>query len=342
MKKRSGILALIVSIGLLVQPLSAMTIAGSINKQIRELEQAILMIIVSPLIIYGAAAGLVVSVAGVQLVGMGVKKGVEMGVEYAGGPTAALTYAGIAGGMAIVYTMISNYVAENKAANEKLSKAAVDYTTDRNKLLLSAFPEKIEDRIDELLDQKFEDNGKSIPIFPTPESKIFVLQNIEDFFEFKKGPDYINLNQFVHEACMKKINQIKLVEKDMDEETKKFAQEIDTARKKYMNQYGISVATLKNMSSAAIEAKIQDVQKAINSLVLDVAKTDTAFDKEKNEQFLALMSILVHLFYKQSQKRRQCLWVKSLAVKRNKQKQRKQVCNICQRNFFQKINNKKL
>jgi hypothetical protein len=289
MKKRSGLLALVVSMGLFVQPSFGMNSTSG---------QAM----VKPL---GTTSGIDLTGIGTFLGMSGVITGVEKGVEYVGGPTAVLTYAGIAASMLVAYKIISNNVAANKDANEKLLEAAVDYTSDRNKLMLSEFPQKIEDKIDTLLNQKLEDDGKSLYIFPTPQSKIFVLQNIEDFFVLRKqSQSYKNLNQFVHIACMEKINAIQLAEKNMDEETKKNNKAIDNERKRYMNQYGISVVALKDISSEALEVKIEDVQKGINSLVLDAVNNNKILDKEKNIQFSALISILAHLFYKQSENKK--------------------------------------
>jgi len=51
--------------------------------------------------------------------------------------------------------------------------------------LQTEFPKKIEERINELINQKYtNENKESFEIFSTPQSKIFVLQNIEDFFKF--------------------------------------------------------------------------------------------------------------------------------------------------------------
>jgi hypothetical protein len=286
MKKISGLLVLVVSLGLFVQSSLGMDSASS-------------QVVVKPLV---TTSDTDLTGIGTLLGISGVITGVKKGIEYVGGPTAVLTYAGIAASMLVAYKVISNKVAANKDANKKLLQAAVDYTSNRETLMLSKFPETIKEKIDALLDQKLEGDGKSISLFPTPQSKIFVLQNIEDFFVLRKQSEsYRNLSQFVHTTCMEKINAILLAEKDIDEEAKKINQAIDNERKRYMNQYGISVATLKDIASEDLQAKIEDVQKGINFLVLDAVNNNKTLDKEKNIQFSALISILAHLFYKQSE-----------------------------------------
>jgi len=162
----------------------------------------------------------------------------------------------------------------------------------------SEFPEKIEERIDALINQQYTNTeNESFDIFSTPRSKIFVLQNIEDFFELQKGDEFKNFNLTVYEVCTKKINELEKVATSENDRL------IDTAHSNYMKEFGISTSTLKNMTSAQLDKKISQVKESMNQLVEDLVNKKKLINRDTDAQMRALWSIFVHLYYKQSQKR---------------------------------------
>lgn len=162
----------------------------------------------------------------------------------------------------------------------------------------SEFPEKIEERIDALINQQYiNTENESFDIFSTPRSKIFVLQNIQDFFELQKGDELKNFNLTVYEVCTKKINELeKMVTSENDIL-------IDTAHSNYMKEFGISASTLKSMTSAQLDKKISQVKESMNQLVENLVNKKKPINRDTDAQMRALWSIFVHLYYKQSQKR---------------------------------------
>jgi len=276
--KRSSILvALIVAFGLLVSESSiqASEILDSIK---REQQRAVLTlggialcVVATPLCVGGA---LVIS-AGVLVYAIG--KGIAMTVNEQRAATQQLE---------------SSY-------NKEYEKNSAFYGNKAN-LVKSEFPERIEDRIDAIINQQYinQENQESFEIFSTPKSKIFVLQNIQDFFEFQQGKEFENFNLTVYEICTKKINELERMNVSENDNL------IDAARDNYRNQLGISASTLKNMSSAQVNQKIYEVQESVNQLARDLVDKRKEINRNTDADFRALVSILTHLYYKQSEKQK--------------------------------------
>jgi len=182
---------------------------------------------------------------------------------------------------------------------------------------VSEFPEKIEGRINAIINQQYKgEQEQSFEIFSTPKSKIFVLQNMQDIFEFKKGNEFKNFNLVVYEICTKKINELERMEISVDDAL------IDKAQDDYKKQFGISTSTLKNISSAEVDKKIDEVKEAMNVLVKGLVDNKVKIDRNVDAYFRALVSILTHLYYKQSEKQKmfigQELLVKGALFERKK------------------------
>ena len=201
--------------------------------------------------------------------------------------------------------------------------------------LQTEFPKKIETRINDLINQKYtNENKESFEIFSTPQSKIFVLQNIEDFFKFNQGDEFKIFNPIVYETCSKKINELQVAQKELFKIAKGTVNlknyqkmiDIDTFRDYYMRRFSISASTLKNMSSKQLDDRISYVEGAINKLTLDLANKKHTIarmgvrlnhlkeymedqihkyieEKGIDAKFRALWSIFVHLSYKQQSKK---------------------------------------
>jgi hypothetical protein len=295
MKKRNNsFIALILCFGFLFQSSSTMAYGGTFRKA-EELLQVFMFIPVGAIAFFGGVAG--------------VKMIVEKVAESS--PVTAVTAAGLVATMALLYGAASKMAKDSDGTYKNLAKKSVGLSPEQ--FIKNDFPVQIDERINALLEQTFSIEDKrtnktsSIEIFPTPKSKIFVLQNIEDFFTF--DPKYKVLNQFVHEACMKKIKSLEETLKD----SSLTDQEVDKARDKYMKEFGISVKTLQKMSSQKLLSKIEAVENSINSIMNEMHAANNF--KERGNDFSALLSILVHLFYKQSTSKSAMFEGKELAIK---------------------------
>ena len=161
----------------------------------------------------------------------------------------------------------------------------------------------IDGRISELLRQEY---MPKYEFFCTSKSKILVLQNIQDFFEFKQDKKYAVFNALVYEICIKKINELE------QQETSQTDEWIDKARDKYIRQYGVSIEQLNNMAFAMLSEKINVITTEIDTLFekittvtveMDIVGNDLDEDAlQDNIEFLALVSILGHLEYKKKYK----------------------------------------
>lgn len=215
---------------------------------------------------------------------------------------------------------VVNSVRESRREDQKLNalyqkECAYNATLyEKDKLLASKFPETIKERIEALIALKYQgENEKSFEIFSTPKSKIFVLQNIQDFFDFQQGEEFKNFNLLVYEICTAEINKLerywfnlgKAVEDKSATEAEKQLYEqynaIDTAQDNYKKAEGISTSTLKDMSSAEVGTKIKNLDAAMTALLEDLKKKVT-IDRNTDDKFRALVSILAHLYFKQSKK----------------------------------------
>jgi len=207
---------------------------------------------------------------------------------------------------------------------------------DKAAFLKTDFPKKIKNRIEAILNQEYtnKDTEKSFVIFSTPQSKIFVLQNIEDFFELSQEDKFKIFNPIVYETCSQKINELQAEQKESfkiafaTNNLKNYQKmiDIDTFRDKYMKEFEISASTLKNMSSTELNNKISDVKAAIDRLTIDLSNLKHGFAMEVKQlnhpeeliqertqkaieeqgldaKFRALWSIFVHLSYKQQSKK---------------------------------------
>jgi len=143
----------------------------------------------------------------------------------------------------------------------------------------------IEERISQLLNQEY---APKFELFCTNKSKIFVLQNIEDFFEFSQDPKYKIFNSLIYEICIKKINELEKqtvsgVEKD-----------IDIARDHYIAMYGILIEQLKRMPLELINERIDAIENEVDRLGKDYNEETV---ERSNINALALISILGYLEY---------------------------------------------
>jgi len=208
---------------------------------------------------------------------------------------------------------------DNKRAQELekdfLRKYAknIEMYKDESSFNKTDFPTKIEDRINALINQKYtNEGGESFEIFSTPQLKIFVLKNIQDFFEFQKGLEFKVFNLIVYDVCVKKIRQLQTEFDGMDKKTDAYRKmiEIDKFRDEYMAEpskervkgLGISVSTLQKMSPSELNKKIEDVNAAFYKFLKRLYENKQPIDGTADAEFRALWSIFVHLSYKQSQK----------------------------------------
>jgi len=187
---------------------------------------------------------------------------------------------------------------------ERAYKRNPAFYGNKSSFLKSEFPEAIETRIDALINQEYigeaasvDGKHKSFPIFPTPKSKIFVLQNIEDFFELPQEEPFKNYNLTVYEKCVEKINELERKEPTNDDKRR------DTVRDAYKQQRGISTATLKNMSPEDVDKKIKEVKDDLSKFVKDMLPESTTMKESPEAYFAALVSVLTHLYYKQSKQK---------------------------------------
>jgi len=179
---------------------------------------------------------------------------------------------------------------------------------------------KLESSIDKtleaLLNQKLSIMDKDLFLFPTIKSKIFVLQNIQDFFDL---PSSDTLYGYIYEECIKKINEYesrlqrerRKGEFILDEnnnkvldskgnpireedtfvfvDTDKNNRMLDEAREEYMKKYGITIEELKKnkKSMVWIKEKQAAVMEAWDILIAGFrAKNKDNFDTNKPLQGL--------------------------------------------------------
>ena len=147
----------------------------------------------------------------------------------------------------------------------------------------------IDEKISQLLEKEYMPNFE---FFCTTKSKIFVLQNIQDFFEFKQDEKYKLFNSLIYEICIKKINELEKQEMSKTEEW------IDAARDTYIKKYEVSVGQLNDMTLATLSKKINIITIEMDALENDLGETAGT----SNINFLALVSILGHLEYKKRYK----------------------------------------
>ena len=230
---------------------------------------------------------------------------------------------------------VREQLGENALLRERFEKIKTEMEANSGyfSFVKSEFPEEIEQRIDAIINQKYqyqrreviynnarvplkydlEENDEPIEIFPTPKSKIFVLQNIQDFFDFERSNTFKSFNSKVYEICTKKINELEknlAMVKDVEshivpgvfEDKNKFNRSIDEARDDYMKQLNISVPIIAKMSSVEIEKKINEVREIMIEVATQEANNGSdrikVNDISKNPKFRALISISTYLYYK--------------------------------------------
>lgn len=182
----------------------------------------------------------------------------------------------------------AKYIQDKYEERVKSGSAGVDKI--KNTFIIrSELGNTIDESIDVIINQTITIKNKQYPLFPTTNSKIFVLKNIQDFFNFK----YPDLNQFVYEECIKKINNLQknlefkvieekgylwgetfTVEKYVDTDPE--FQAIDDARDKYMIEYDLSSQKLKYMEEVGKENKAE-----LNTMLTNKIDTVTNGLKEK-------------------------------------------------------------
>lgn len=186
---------------------------------------------------------------------------------------------------------------EKKYENDIKSKSYAMNLLNEHSLVVQELKEEISDRIDAIINAKVVSNGNYY-LFPTANSKIFVLNNIQDFFDFK----FPQLNAFVYEECVKKIHDLQQgldkqikeenvwingkrfqgVEKEYYVDKVPYFRAIDDFRDTYLKEYGLSVSELKKMEAIGkknkeqlnrwLEAKIQQVKNGLQEFIKTTAK----------------------------------------------------------------------
>lgn len=157
----------------------------------------------------------------------------------------------------------------------------------------------IDERITQLLNEEF---IPQFELFCTIKSKIFVLQNIEDFFEFNDDEQHKFFNSLVYEVCIKKINELEVAyAKEMQKVDKEEKGDflhveiaIDNARSDYIAKYGILVEQLKGMTIELIDEITDAIIQEMDRLRKDKIEKNAP---QNNINSLALISILGHLEY---------------------------------------------
>jgi len=195
--------------------------------------------------------------------------------------------------------LIDGVVEQSKLKEQELRRKFEHYT-DMPNLLKKNLSQQVETRINDMIELSYTLPSRmhqvSVYLFPTLKSKIFVLQNIQDFFEFK--PEYTDLNANVYAICTKMARELEKKDAQLEQTNPdQFTESkvIDKYRNDYMKQYNISVATLSGMSDEELDKKIKEVEKDI------FVKIDK---KDIDNEFRALLAILTHLYFKKSQKER--------------------------------------
>jgi hypothetical protein len=142
--------------------------------------------------------------------------------------------------------------------NEDIARGKIGLGVLEKRGIPASLQISIGDSIDAILNDTIVVQGKESSLFPTANSKIFVLKNIRDFFNL----EYDVLNQFVYEESIKRIRNLEstltfVPEKetingkiyevegkgyyvDSDSDAKK----IDELRERYMQEYGLFVKHL--------------------------------------------------------------------------------------------------
>lgn len=171
---------------------------------------------------------------------------------------------------------------------------------------IDKFSQKIEHKINNLIDLWWMGGEKiniSIEIFPTTKSKIFALQNIQDFFHFPGGA-FKKLDSLIYEVCIKKINELeqtllrekddlgKIILVDKDHENRL----IDEARDAYMRKHNITAKTLSKITDNELQQKIRDIEEVCNELQQQNNNT-----MENDINLKALITILGYLKYKRQE-----------------------------------------
>jgi hypothetical protein len=221
----------------------------------------------------------------------------------------------------VVTGILGVCIVQNHNKNEFVVKMYKQLIRNRgfDNLIKSNLSEELNQRINAIVNQTYQVSDKTFDLFPTKKSKIFVLQNIEDFFEFQSGNDYKKLNQFVYEAAIKKIGELERNEQQEGD----FQKKIDEYREYYMARNDISPQTLQKMTQNKLENTIGKIESDMKSLIKDNVTSDKDGSRvlkrndEFNPRFNALLSILAHLMYKQSTKKETMFTEKELTSKAN-------------------------
>lgn len=136
-----------------------------------------------------------------------------------------------------------------------------------------------------------------VELFPTIKSKIFVLQNIEDFFSF----DLKELSQ-EHKAI--RTIQINALEESLKSKSENILHNwINNELEYFKSQYNLSSSNLKDMTQKEVENKIKLIKQNLQQLIAknDINDRERSFiDISQNGSCRALLALLAHLIYKQA------------------------------------------
>ena len=206
------------------------------------------------------------------------------------------------------------------------------------KVIPTSLQESIRESIDAILNDKIIYKGSDYPLFPTANLKIFVLKNIQDFFNLEHDV----LNQFVYEESIRTIRNLEgtlnfvpemeiINGKEYEVEGKgKFVdrdstfKKIDELHTEYMEKYDLSMKRLKYMEEIAktdkaqfeklLNSAIERVKNGLSKVIRDFAnkiyyesKGDYQSEQmitELSPQYIAHLSILAYLMYWRAQPQR--------------------------------------
>ncbi len=193
---------------------------------------------------------------------------------------------------------------QEKEYSERFEKGAVGLiAVTKLKTINSEEKDLMQKRIADLLEQTLNVDNTKVFIFPTIKSKIFVLQNIEDFLSLPKEKLLLT---FVYEECIKQIRDLEnKLERKVDEEgnvsfidKNQNSQLIDKVRNKYMQEYGITNEKIKINSKNAgwIGHKRWLVENGLKNLIDESAQQEKVFSIS-DPIYQAHISILAYLVY---------------------------------------------
>lgn len=189
----------------------------------------------------------------------------------------------------------------------------------------------IDKQISNLINEKTpaDEGHQSDYVFLTTKSKIFVLKNIQDFFDFEDSKiidtrySQKEFNDLVYQSCIKKINELErqLLARDEKGEVKRnedgsnifldsnqLNRIIDIAREKYMQDFNISTTSLKIMTPQDLKNKMEEAAKLLEQLKNEIASIENTVENKlviakKLTLVSALTPIIYHLTFKSRQRK---------------------------------------